>query len=169
MTERKRLAQKKWRQQHPELEKQYNCTALLRKRKWAREKYNRCRIQMRRIANAARWRVKEEVFAHYFGANPKCRCGARDLRVLSMHHINGDGKKQRQQLFGHKGSAGMNFYQKLKKHGFPTDYKFELLCSNCHLIAEFEKATGGINPTASGTTSGTTVAPQWHHELSLLL
>lgn len=52
-------------------------------------------------------------------------CGESHFEFLSMHHINNDGKKHREEL----GSTSL--YHWLEKQNFPPG--FSILCMNCHL------------------------------------
>lgn len=69
-----------------------------------------------------RWRTAKEAVIHHYGA---CcaECGIADMRVLELHHINGDGKHKR----------ATSSYGRIVKDGFPDD--LQLLCANCHKIA----------------------------------
>ena len=61
----------------------------------------------------------------------KCaRCGIVDKRVLEIHHINGDGNRDRAER------GRRSVLQDVIK-GITEPY--ELLCANCHLIKTFTK------------------------------
>lgn len=65
-------------------------------------------------------------------------CGKDDLRILTVHHINHDGTKHRQQLGG-KGhcGGGTGFYRKILKSG---DFSgLECRCLSCNCLAESEE------------------------------
>lgn len=76
--------------------------------------------------------AKKRAFEHYCGGEPKCfwpdGCDARDLPMLQLHHINGDGKDHRERL---KYVAG-NFYVALEIEGYPHGLK--PLCANHHIM-----------------------------------
>jgi hypothetical protein len=59
-------------------------------------------------------------------------CGIKDLRVLSIDHINGDGARQRKEL-GNGG--GRSLARWLKKRGYPEGY--QILCMNCQFKKKF--------------------------------
>ena len=88
------------------------------------------------------WRkLKSEVFVHYFGTQPACaKCGISDIRVLSLHHVNGGGAKQRKELFGSAQAAGPKFYSWLKKNDFPA-IDLQPVCANCHILIRYEAET----------------------------
>jgi hypothetical protein len=52
---------------------------------------------------------------------------------LTIDHSNNDGHKHRK-LLGCR--AGVHFYKKLKKLGFPKDLGLEVACANCHLAKD---------------------------------
>ena len=67
-----------------------------------------------------------EIMNHYGG---KCTCcGENELKFLSIDHINGNGRKHRQQI-------KINIYSWLKKNKYPTG--FQILCYNCNLSKGF--------------------------------
>jgi hypothetical protein len=66
--------------------------------------------------------LKLEVISHYGGI---CQCcGESDIRVLTIDHIEGGGKKHRKEV-----GVG-NFYSSLIKNNFPPG--FQVLCFNCN-------------------------------------
>lgn len=60
---------------------------------------------------------------------PSCNCcRVEDIDVLCIDHIEGGGKKHREQVgIG----AGWKFYEWLRKQGFPDGY--QVLCFNCNI------------------------------------
>jgi hypothetical protein len=97
-------------------------------RQTKKERYEGCRKY--RLA------LKKKVFTHYFGEYPACKCGMDDLRVLSLHHVEGGGEQHRRELMGQSRSAGTHFYRALLKAGLP-DVKFEAICANCHVLLRY--------------------------------
>lgn len=79
-------------------------------------------------------RVKQIVLSHYSGGEPKCaKCGFKDIRALSIDHINGGGNKQRRT----DGLLGANFYKWLiRQQDYPQD--LQVLCMNCQFIKRME-------------------------------
>jgi hypothetical protein len=81
-------------------------------------------------------RLKEDVIGYYSKGTMKCTnltCevpnGARDIRALTIDHINGGGNKHRKQV-GTNG--GLAFYYWLKRNNYPEG--FQVLCCNCQAI-----------------------------------
>jgi hypothetical protein len=78
------------------------------------------------LGNKRNRELKARVFAHYSNGHTQCsRCGFADIRTLQLHHINGDGKKQRDGLT-------VSMYRQLEKDGYPDG--LEVLCANCRFI-----------------------------------
>lgn len=89
-----------------------------------------------RAARVRAWNAKrtDATFTAYGG---KCQCcGESNRKMLSIDHVNGDGKAHRKAL------AGRNLHDALKRDGYPQD-GYRLLCFNCN-IASFRN--GGICP-----------------------
>ena len=74
--------------------------------------------------------IRAETMMRY--GNGECaRCGANDIRILELDHINGNGNADRiARTGGCRGGAP--FYRALKAAGWPTG--FQVLCANCHRI-----------------------------------
>ena len=95
----------------------------LRYREEHREKKN---AQERKLREKRRMMVLE----HYGGMPPKCACcGEREIKFLSIDHINGDGKIQR------KIAKDNNLNRWLIKNNFPDG--IQILCHNCNLAKGF--------------------------------
>lgn len=75
-------------------------------------------------------KLKAEVIIHY-GEVCAC-CGADDLDVLSIDHINGDGAAHRRELRARGEYFG---YHWLKTNNFPEG--FRVLCLNCNFARGF--------------------------------
>lgn len=69
--------------------------------------------------------LKLEIFAKYGGAVCRC-CGERNPNFLTLDHVDTIGARQREK-------AGSNFYQWLKRNGFPRKPKLRVLCFNCNM------------------------------------
>jgi hypothetical protein len=82
---------------------------------------------------AMRLKVKCEVFDAYGGRRCVC-CLTESIQFLTIEHPDMDGAEHRRKL-GVKG--GWQFYKKLKKLGFPRDYRLEVLCFNCNISRGF--------------------------------
>lgn len=88
-----------------------------------------CNEKQRERARTYFRNQKLEVLNHY-GAVCNC-CGETEDAFLSIDHINGDGKKHRQQINGGKGrTAGSRFYSWIVKNNFPEN--LQVLCMNCN-------------------------------------
>jgi hypothetical protein len=84
-----------------------------------------------RISKKVRQKVKWEVFTHYGGNPPKCKCcGEKIYRFLQLDHINGGGTKERI-----KYGAGSPLYGVLRKKKYPKGY--QILCANCNYAKRF--------------------------------
>ena len=60
----------------------------------------------------------------------KCSCcGEKNLKFLTIDHINNDGNIERRQ---EKLGAGERLYQRIIKENFPKD-KYQILCYNCNV------------------------------------
>ena len=74
----------------------------------------------------ATWKLKLEIINAYGG---KCECcGENNVEFLSIDHINGNGKKHRDEI---KDASGIDLYRWLRNNNFPKD-NFRLLCMNCN-------------------------------------
>ena len=72
--------------------------------------------------------LRLKIIAHYSNGTMSCtRCGFNDIRALSIDHINGSGRKQRETL-----SNSRSFYNWLKTNNYPSG--FQTLCMNCQFI-----------------------------------
>lgn len=77
-------------------------------------------------------RVRKEVFSYYGGGDIKCVCcGEREIKFMSLDHINGNGGKERKETK----RVGVQFYAFLIRTGFPDG--LQTLCYNCNLAKGF--------------------------------
>lgn len=86
--------------------------------------------------------LREEVFGAYGGKRCAC-CGETEPLFLTIDHVNNDGAEMRES--GVHSRGGTQFYQWLRKSGFPTG--FQVLCMNCNLG---KHRNGGVCPHQSG-------------------
>jgi hypothetical protein len=87
-------------------------------------------VKRQKSSRKSRNKLKNLVISFYGG---KCKiCGEKDIRVLSLDHINGGGTKHRRDL----GSGGRKIYYALKREGFPTGFQVLCLNHNCSLISK---------------------------------
>jgi len=105
-----------WKKQYKSNPEKYRAKAKL----WKLRNINRCR----EIQRKSKLKQRIEVLEHYGG---KCACcGEKEIKFLSIDHINGGGKKDRQ-----KHGFGNTFYFYLRKNNYPKG--FQVLCHNCNL------------------------------------
>lgn len=108
-------------------EKRYN-------KKWFKENARKRVIYAREY----RQKIKTEVLSHYSPKLMCALCGFKDLRALSMDHINGGGTK-------HLKKIGVSvFYYWLKNNNYPPG--FRVLCMNCQFVERERqrKLNGGV-------------------------
>ena len=80
--------------------------------------------------------VKRKVLGHYSGGEPICKkCSIKDLRVLSIDHLNNNGSTHRKEFTAVK-KGGEKFYTWLKHRNYPKEY--QVLCMNCQFIKRYE-------------------------------
>lgn len=76
--------------------------------------------------------IKKEVFSYY---GDKCNiCGNDNILVLSLDHINGNGRKNRKDILGI--DSGTSYYKWIAKN--KPDY-IRLLCYNCNCRIDMQK------------------------------
>lgn len=82
-----------------------------------------------------RLQKKREIVLFYYGGNPPhCACcGEKEIKFLSIDHINGDGNKHRLEIFGTKKGGSISIW--LIRNGFPEGY--QVLCHNCNMAKAF--------------------------------
>jgi hypothetical protein len=96
------------------------CVADRNRKRYGEEKEERQAYQR---ALTARW--KKRAMDGYGGC---CACcGEDEIDFLCIDHVNGDGKKHRQEMGT---SGGVTLYRLVVKQGFPD--RFQILCFNCN-------------------------------------
>jgi len=126
---------------------------LKRQREWYRENHERVLAHQRQYSHAHReqdrtwhkeWRSKHRDHFNYtrrlldakirlrilrhYSPNLACAaCGYRDIRALSLDHINRNGREMRARLGSHE-------RQWIIKNNFPEGY--QVLCMNCQFIKD---------------------------------
>jgi len=97
------------------------------RKEYRKSYYEQNRDSLNQKASKKRAGRKAEIMTHYSGGTPKCaRCGEDDLIVLCLDHINGGGRKHRQEVC----NKGVYFYNWVYNNGFPDG--FQVLCCNCN-------------------------------------
>ncbi len=70
---------------------------------------------------------RKETISHYGGTPPRCACcGEKEVKFLTIDHINGGGNKDRKE----KNNVAGGLCGWLVKNGFPSG--FQVLCMNCN-------------------------------------
>ena len=78
--------------------------------------------------------LRLKILAHYSNNSMACaHCGFKDIRALSIDHINGGGNQHRKTTPGCKGTG---FYYWLRRNNYPEGY--QVLCMNCQFIKRAE-------------------------------
>ena len=111
--------------------------------RWARENkehvrrrrsafYRKHLVRLRAGRRAANDKMKSRAIKAMGG---KCsKCGYADERALQFHHRNGDGARHR----GRRGvRCGWWLHVQIVKRASARK-RLELLCANCHMIADYE-------------------------------
>lgn len=70
----------------------------------------------------ARWHQQRLIVLEHYGGECVC-CGENDYEFLEIDHINGGGRKHRQEV-------GSHLIDWIINHDFPTDLR--ILCANCN-------------------------------------
>jgi hypothetical protein len=110
----------------------------LREKARIRDRANRAdpikRARVERNAAKHKEGLKRLVIEKYSNSSMLCAwCNEGRMPCLSIDHIDGGGNAHRKEILK---SAGLNFYQWLKKEGFPPG--FRVLCMNCQFISLHE-------------------------------
>lgn len=93
------------------------------------------RKRLNNKANEYNKRIRFLVLQHYSTLIPFCNCcGEKELKFLSIDHINGGGNQHRKKL-GYKDGKGGNIYHWLNRNNFPEG--FQVLCHNCNMAKGF--------------------------------
>jgi hypothetical protein len=122
-----------------------------------REKVLACQKQYRidnrkKICISARKRnlnKKQQVWDYYFNGKAECQAdfhrGIRgyDLRILHMHHLNGDGGDHRKEIMEGNSSSSREtstfYYSCLIKSNFPP-LQVMSICPTCHALIHLDEA-----------------------------
>lgn len=85
------------------------------------------RLKYRKMQNEYHSRRRLKILTHYSNGIPKCACcGEREIKFLSIDHIDGGGLKQGREMgFGRGGLSNW-----IIKNNFPKG--FQILCHNCN-------------------------------------
>jgi len=104
----------------------YNCNFSKRNKK---ECIHKRKIPLNPLTKNQKYysKLKYETMKYYSNTvSCKC-CGENELEFLSIDHINGKGKIQRERT----GGNGNKFYRWLKKNNYPK-LDLQILCMNCN-------------------------------------
>jgi len=95
-----------------------------REKKYREEHREQRAAQQKPYQKEYRRKLRLEVLNHYTPKGLRCACCGEDhVEFLCIDHINGGGGQHRKSING-------DFYNWLKKHGFPKG--FRVLCFNCN-------------------------------------
>jgi len=105
------------------------CSEFDRSKVYADGYQYQCKSCSRLAAKERTRRIKQQAINHY-GGRCDC-CGEKLLEFLVMHHVNGDGKKHREE----DGLRRNGIYEWLIKNNYPEG--FQVYCHNCHSALHF--------------------------------
>lgn len=95
--------------------------------KYLTEYYLKNREAIRTRERENRLKKKIACFEKYGAGTVACACcGEKEIKFLSIDHINGGGSAQKKKL----GGGGDKIYRWLIKNDFPAG--FQVLCHNCN-------------------------------------
>jgi hypothetical protein len=119
-------------------------------RRHQREHRKRHLERVRRQRRESGLRRKMRVMAHY--GNGKCQCcGEACMTMLTIDHVNNNGREHRNELNGGLGRfKSVEIYTWLEANGYPEG--FQVLCYNCNIS---KHRNGGICEHRSGEGSTT--------------
>jgi len=151
--EKRRIALRDWLKRNPHKIKEYNKKYKEKKREW-REKnkeklkiriekwrqknlkhvlslqkiyYQKNKIKHNFLGKQRLIKRKLLCFQKYTKGSPECNCcGEKEVKFLSIDHLNGGGRMQRLRI----GGGGDHMYRWLIKNNFPSG--FQVLCHNCN-------------------------------------
>lgn len=93
-----------------------------------RKKCDICSKRDNKRGKKYRDKLKRRVIDEYGG---KCNCcGEKEIEFLSIDHVNGDGKQDRD-----NGNQGSTLFNLIVKENFPDRYR--VLCMNCNMSSHF--------------------------------
>ena len=97
-----------------------------------KEEYRLAGIEKSKIRNA---KNRMACLVFYSSVIPFCKCcGEKEIKFLSIDHINGGGNKHRKEI-GIKDGKGGNIYHWIIANNFPEG--FQILCHNCNMAKGF--------------------------------
>jgi hypothetical protein len=85
-------------------------------------------------ARAYREKMRTEAFQAYSPGEIKCSChgcDSKEPKFLGIDHINGGGRKHREEIRKSKRGGGLGIYSWLRQQGYPPGYR--VLCHNCNM------------------------------------
>lgn len=134
---------KKWRLDHPELIKAYQKKGQER-HKEKRAVYAKARyIKKSEEIKINNKKIRNECLSEYSFGNLICSCcGEKQIDFLTLDHINNDGYADKN-VGRKKRRGGVGLYTYLKKRGFPSKERYQVLCYNCNCA---KGKNGGVCP-----------------------
>ena len=136
--ERKRLNEKRFRKEHPEIIKERKRKYLEKNPDYWKKYYERrkkdpnFRKKMNEWYKNSRDRRRKLCLEHYGGKPPKCACcGEKHIEFLGIDHIGGGGRQHRKKIK----KKYRSIYDYLFRNNFPEGYR--VLCHNCNMSIGF--------------------------------
>lgn len=122
-------------------------------KKYNKEYYKKNHVikkRKERVYDTKEYRVKKRlekrtiVINYYSDGTMCCKCcGEKEIKFLSVDHINGGGNKHRKELKFSKDGSGGDIYRWLIKNNYPKG--FQILCHNCNMAKGFYGTCPHIN------------------------
>lgn len=138
---KQREAMRQWRdanREHVRSENRKRYAANREKmRQFGRDYYAKKKNWKQQVSRKRRKQAKEEIITFLGGFCSDC--GITDTRVLHVHHILGDGFKDRRVVGGNKNLDVVAYYKTLLERAKTEAGALKLLCANCHLISHWKE------------------------------
>lgn len=101
----------------------------------SRKEYNRLHHMERRSIDFLKEKIKVLQIISGLKRPECCKCGCRDIRVLTINHINGGGAAERKRLGRNHGRT-----MRLKlMDGTRSPQGLDVRCANCNVLHEYER------------------------------
>jgi len=128
-----------WRLKNPE---KYKASKLKWRKNMGETKWKAlCKKHNKKWSNYNKQKLledKKNCFEAYGGCVCKL-CNFKDIRALTLDHVNNDGAKERKT----KRLTGNHIYSYLRREGYPDKHRYQVLCFNCNTIKEAIRRENG--------------------------